>query len=64
MALLRGPLVLFPLGARMSGISRSQLLGARRVERAEWLAEPAGVTLVPFTGVGDASYSTYLRVTG
>ncbi len=63
-ALLRGPLVLFPLGARMSGISRSQLLGARRVERAEWLAEPAGVTLVPFTGVGDASYSTYLRVTG
>jgi DUF1680 family protein len=63
-ALLRGPLVLFALGEDKPEIAQKQLLAARRIEKSQWVAEPAAtaVKFVPFTEVGDAPYSTYLRL--
>ena len=63
-ALLRGPVVLFAVGENKPGISRRQLLAARRVAQQEWVADSAGspVKLLPFTAVGGEPYSTYLDV--
>jgi uncharacterized protein len=65
-AVMRGPLVLFAVGAERPAVSRSQLLAVRQVEASRWLAEGAAgpVTFAPFTAVGDMTYSTYLRVEG
>jgi hypothetical protein len=64
-ALMCGPRVLFPLGPGPIACRASQALAAQRVREAEWQMESANgpVRLVPFTGIGDAAYSTYLRVT-
>jgi len=62
-ALMRGPLVLFALGADRPSVSRKELLAARRLGDSEWLVEGAAgsLKLAPFTGVGDSAYSTYLQ---
>jgi hypothetical protein len=68
-ALVRGPLVLMALKPQQESplpkITRDQLLTAKRIGEREWQAQsPAGpVTLLPFTGLGDRPYTTYLQVT-
>jgi DUF1680 family protein len=65
-ALLSGPLVLFPLdaaGTLQTRITRSQLLSARQVAPSRWTIEtPASLSFVPFVAISDETYSTYLRV--
>jgi DUF1680 family protein len=69
-ALVRGPLVLFPLGGTgtpevRQSVTRQQLLAARRVDEDRWQAGTAegAIDLVPFTSVGERRYSTYLTAT-
>jgi DUF1680 family protein len=65
-ALMRGPLVLFPIGNGGPELTRKQLLSARQVEESVWLLDAgrSGARFVPFSAVADAAYSTYLRVSG
>ena len=65
-ALLRGPLVLFPLTSSQPRVTRSQLLAATRTGSQAWrFATEAGtVDLAPFTAIGDAPYTTYVEVSG
>jgi DUF1680 family protein len=67
-ALLCGPLVLFAIAKNSgtpSAISRSQLLAARQTEKQAWEAASATgpIRLLPYTGINDEQYSTYLQVT-
>jgi uncharacterized protein len=63
-ALLAGPLVLFPIGENLPEVSEKQLLSAKKTGAAEWRAETVGkpLRLLPFTEIGDEAYSTYLRI--
>lgn len=67
-ALLWGPLVLMAVKreqkAPMQGITRSQLLSARRVSERQWEVRSANgpVILLPFTSLGSRPYTTYLNV--
>ncbi|AXC10378.1 Putative glycosyl hydrolase (DUF1680) [Acidisarcina polymorpha] len=63
-ALLRGPLVLFPIEVSTSILSRQQLLSARSIGPSKWMVEAAGerATFVPFTEVGEKTYSTYVEI--
>ena len=64
-ALVRGPLVLFPIGAETPAVSRQQLLSATRVaQQTAWTAASASgqLPLLPFTAIADQTYSTYIRV--
>ena len=65
-ALVRGPLVLFALGATPP-VTRAQLLRARRnpQRQDEWLvrANCDVLHLRPFTAIDDKSYTTYLTTT-
>ena len=63
-AVLRGPLVLFPLGAGEQHLSQKEALAARQTGSREWTASTrqGAVRFVPFTELGDAMYSTYLRL--
>ena len=64
-AVLVGPLVLF--GNQVSGLSRSQLLAAKRMAPGVWHVSPGGdrvLKMVPWTAISENEpYSTYLRVT-
>ena len=64
-ALMHGPLVLFALTATQPAITNKQALSARRTGNAEWTIDTAAgpLKLVPFTEVGDATYTTYLNLT-
>jgi len=64
-ALLSGPLVLFPLGKGARSATRNQLLATKTVALGRWQAETASGPLifVPFTAIQDESYSTYLKLT-
>ncbi len=64
-ALLRGPLVLFPLGERRPSVTQEQLLQARRVAADHWRVTTGegAIDFVPFTSLGDRPYSTYLTAT-
>jgi uncharacterized protein len=64
LALMNGPLVLFAVTNSMPRVSRAQLLAARQAGRQKWQVDAAGGTLLflPFTGLGDEQYSTYIRV--
>lgn len=64
-ALVRGPLVLFPIGEQRHAVTREQLLSARPVASSRWRAYTGGgaIDFVPFTSLGDQRYSTYLTVT-
>ena len=64
-ALVRGPLVLFPITESTPSVTRRQLLQADRVAGAtEWRASamPAPLILRPFTAIADEPYRTYLTV--
>ena len=65
-ALLAGPLVLFPVEAGDAAVSRAALLQARRTGDHEWTADGADgpVRLLPFTAIGEETYRLYSRVQG
>jgi DUF1680 family protein len=64
-ALLYGPLVLFPLTSAAPSITRAQLLAAKRTGPKAWQVQTAGgpLTLIPFTEITDQAYTTYVRAT-
>ncbi len=68
-ALMRGPVVLFPLreptdGALPLRFTETALLGAEKTAPAEWTAASARGPrrFVPFPDVGERTYSTYVRL--
>ena len=64
-ALVRGPLVLFPITEKAPRVTRQQLLSAVRVqEQSAWRADTGSgpMLLRPFTAIGDERYTTYLSV--
>ena len=63
-ALVRGPLVLFAMTAAQPAVTRKQALAAQPGSRGEWTikTESGLLKLVPFTEVGDAAYTTYLKL--
>jgi DUF1680 family protein len=63
-ALLYGPLVLFAMTENQPALTRADLLGAKRVALRSWQVGTAGapIKMMPFTDIGDQSYSTYLQV--
>jgi hypothetical protein len=65
-ALLRGPLVLFPVAPGARTVTRQQLLDAANAAAGKWLVETSTtpITMLPFTAIGDEQYSTYLKVSG
>ncbi len=62
-ALLSGPLVLFAITDGQPDVTKAQLLAARETASQKWEAETAGgpLTLLPFTSIGEETYSTYLK---
>jgi DUF1680 family protein len=64
-ALLSGPLVLFPLGKGPRSATRSQLLATKSSAPGRWQTDTAEgpLTFLPFTAIGDEPYSTYLKLT-
>ncbi|WP_228370714.1 beta-L-arabinofuranosidase domain-containing protein [Candidatus Korobacter versatilis] len=62
-ALLNGPLVLFPIGEKAQQLTQGQLLAAKRAGSA-WRAESTGgpVKLLPWTEIQDQPYSTYVQL--
>lgn len=63
-ALMHGPLVLFAMTHDQPPLTRKQVLEARRGSGAEWWIDTKEepLRLVPFTEVGDAAYTTYLKL--
>jgi len=63
-ALLSGPLVLFAMTEAAPAITKSQLLGAKRIRAEKWQAVTAAgsVDFLPFTAIADEPYTTYLTV--
>jgi len=63
-ALMYGPLVLFPLTNTAPSVTRPQLLAARRAAPKSWQVQTAAgaLTLIPFTEITDQAYTTYVRV--
>ncbi len=63
-ALMQGPLVLFAKTVAQPELTREQLLSARRNGISEWVIDTSHdqLRLVPFTDVGEAAYTTYLKV--
>jgi DUF1680 family protein len=64
-ALLFGPLVLFPITDTQPLLTRADLLAAKRVDQRSWQVKTAGgaMRMLPFTDIGEEQYSTYLHVT-
>jgi len=64
-ALVFGPLVLFAITETQPSLTRADLLAAKRMDRRTWQVRTAGppLKMLPFTGIGEEQYSTYLRVT-
>jgi hypothetical protein len=46
-------------------LTRADLLAASRVDQRSWQVRTGGapIKMVPFTGIGDEQYTTYMRVT-
>jgi DUF1680 family protein len=65
-ALVRGPLVLFPVTSTPPGITRQQLLTARRLRgQLAWQADTTSgspLKLLPFSQLEDEGYTTYVEV--
>lgn len=64
-ALVRGPLVLFPIAEKAPVVTRQELVAARRVpHREEWQAETGAgpLRLLPFVAIRDERYTTYMNV--
>jgi uncharacterized protein len=64
-ALMYGPLVLFPLATKVPPYTREQLLAARRVGAKSWQIQTpiTSVRFAPFTEIADEPYSTYVKTT-
>jgi DUF1680 family protein len=63
-ALLCGPLVLFPVGDAAPAVSRAEFLSAGKVGERNWQVKTSAgpLKLLPFTSISDESYATYLDV--
>jgi len=63
-ALLRGPLVLFPQRQGMRTAKRSELLAAQNTAPGQWQAatQSGPVGFLPFTDIQNQAYSTYLKL--
>ncbi len=64
-ALVRGPLVLFPMTENAPAVTRDQLLSAARLPgEPAWQAQTASgkLRLLPFSAIGNDRYMTYLAV--
>ena len=67
-ALVRGPLVLFPVTEQAPRVTRQQLLAAARVaedsNKSAWQVQTSSgtVRLLPFTAINDERYTTYVTV--
>jgi DUF1680 family protein len=64
-ALLRGPLVLFPVTENQPAVNRQQLLSAVQLSsQTAWQSSTASgpLLLLPFSGINDQRYLTYLKV--
>ena len=63
-ALMRGPLVLFPLTHESPAVTRQQMLAAHRTGRMDWAMNSSDglVRLKPFVAIGNEPYRTYLDV--
>lgn len=63
-ALLSGPLVLFPIGKPVPKLSRSELLSAKAASSGKWqIASTNGpINLLPFFSIGDEPHSTYFKL--
>jgi DUF1680 family protein len=63
-AVMYGPRVLFALAAGPVKVSSSQVFAARQTGGGEWTMDTAKgpLRMVPFTSVGENTYSTYIRV--
>jgi hypothetical protein len=64
-ALVRGPLVLFPIIREAPPITRQQLLSAVRIgQQAAWQAETVSgpLRLLPFSAIEEEQYTTYVSV--
>ncbi|HTF42366.1 MAG TPA: beta-L-arabinofuranosidase domain-containing protein [Terriglobales bacterium] len=64
-ALLCGPLVLFAVAGniRQSRVTQNQLLAASQTNQESWTAPTSAAPrkLLPYVGIGEEQYSTYLR---
>ena len=65
-AVLRGPLVLFPLTHAKPRITRKALLESRRISSQLWQCSTDGtaVNFAPFVAIGDSPYATYVETKG
>ena len=63
--LLVGPVVLFAITDADPQVTRAQLLAAKKIGAESWQVETVGgpMKMLPFTGIGEEKYSTYVRVT-
>jgi uncharacterized protein len=63
-ALLSGPLVLFPIGQGPLALTRQQLFAAKQTVPRQWQTQTAGgpVQFLPFTEIEDQTYSTYVKL--
>ncbi len=65
-ALMIGPLVLFPISENLPSLTRAQLLTAARLSNvAAWQvnSESGPLKLLPFTEIQNEPYNTYVTVT-
>ena len=65
-ALLRGPVVLFPIAPASRQITRQQLLSATDAGSGKWQVQTAStpMTMLSFMTINDEQYSTYLKISG
>jgi hypothetical protein len=63
-ALLRGPVVQFPIAPPSQPVTRQQLLSATAAGGGKWQVQTAGapMKMLPFIAINDEPYSTYLKV--
>jgi hypothetical protein len=63
-ALLYGPLVLFPIGNAPAKITQRELLAAKKTHPQKWQVQTAAANfdLLPFTAISDETYTTYLTL--
>ncbi len=63
-ALLHGPIVLFAITNTSTGVTRQQLLAAKRMGPKAWQIETANgpIAMLPYIAIDDQQYSTYLKL--
>ena len=63
--LLVGPVVLFAITEADPQLTRAQLAAVKKTGAESWQVETANgpMKMLPFTGIGEEKYSTYVRVT-